>query len=179
MACRPLRLWGAPVFGFTAIHDIEDKHRTELALTSFAGDPHAYTAQLGDTTALALCGQRRIVLGLSATAHMPGGTMHHLITPPPGTSPTTSPAPSCCGRSPCGTNGTTPSGSREPPTSTGTRPINRWAAHSWSQHIVQHLKKLASRPATAHRARILVACTSYVGAAQLAEGMISAGADPK
>lgn len=47
------------------------------------------------------------------------------------------------------------------------------------KHCTQHLKKLASRPATAHRARILVACTSYLGAEQLAEGMLSAGADPE
>lgn len=65
----------------------------------------------------------------------------------------------------------------------GTSDIHRDQAHQqmgralWS-HIVQHLKKLGSRASTAHRARILVACTSYVGAGQLAEGMISAGADP-
>ncbi|MFJ8954908.1 hypothetical protein ACIRJL_10190 [Streptomyces sp. NPDC102383] len=168
---------GAPVFGFTAIHDIEDKHRTELALTSFAGDPHAYTAQLGDTTALALCGQRRIVLGLSATAHMPGGTMHHLITPPTWYVPdditgslVLKPLPLMDERN-------------NPIRISGTSDVHRDQAHQqmgralWS-HIVQHLKKLGSRASTAHRARILVACTSYVGAGQLAEGMISAGADP-
>lgn len=170
---------GAPVFGFTAIHDIEDKHRTELALTSFAGDPHAYTAQLGDTTALALCGQRRIVLGLSATAHMPGGTMHHLITPP------TWYVPDDITGSLVLRSLTLRDERNNPIRISGASDIHRDQAHHqmgralWSQHIVQHLKKLASRPATAHRARILVACTSYVGAAQLAEGMISAGADPE
>lgn len=170
---------GAPVFGFTAIHDIEDTHRTELALTSFAGDPHAYTAQLGDTTALALCGQRRIVLGLSATAYMPGGTMHHLIAAP------TWYVPDDITGSLVLRSLTLRDERNNPIRISGTSDIHRDRAHQqmgralWSQHIVQHLKKLASRSATAHRARILVACTSYVGAAQLAEGMISAGADPE
>ncbi|WP_406194750.1 hypothetical protein OH807_05880 [Kitasatospora sp. NBC_01560] len=169
---------GAPVFGFTAIHDVEDKHRTELALTSFTGDPHAYTAQLGDTTALALCSQRRIVIGLSATAHMPGGTMHHLITPPTWYVPDDI----------TGSLVLRPlrlvDDRNNPIRISGTSDIHRDQAHQqmgralWTQ-IIQRLKKLASRPATAHRARILVACTSYLGAAQLAEGMISAGADPE
>lgn len=168
---------GAPVFGFTAAHDVEDKYRSELALTSFTGDPHAYTAMLGDTTALALCGTRRIVVGLSATAHMPGGTMHHLITAPTWYVPDD-------------ITGTLSLRSLTlfdeknlPIRISGSSDVRRDMAHQkmgralWS-HVTQHLTKLASRPATAHRARILVACTSYIGAAQLADGMISAGADP-
>lgn len=169
---------GMPVFGFTAAHDIEDKHRSELALTSFTGDPHAYTAALGDTTALALCGQRRIVIGLSATAHMPGGTMHHLITPPTWYVPDDI----------TGTlrlrSLTLHDEKGAPIRISGTSDVRRDMAHQtmgralWS-HLTQQLNKIASRPSTAHRARVLVACTSYVGAAQLAEGMIAAGADPE
>ncbi len=169
---------GMPVFGFTAAHDVEDKYRSELALTSFTGDPHAYTAALGETTALALCGQRRIVIGLSATAHMPGGTMHHLITPPTWYVPdditgtlTLRPLPLYDDKG-------------APIRISGSSDVRRDMAHQtmgralWN-HVTQHLAKIASRPATAHRARILVACTSYLGAAQLAEGMIAAGADPE
>ena len=168
---------GEPVFGFTAAHDVEDKYRSELALTSFTGDPHAYTAMLGDTTALALCGTRRIVIGLSATAHMPGGTMHHLITPP------TWYVPDDITGTLSLRSLTLHDDKNQPIRISGTSDIRRDKAHQtmgralWS-HLTQHLKKLHSRPATAHRARVLVACTSYLGAAQLAEGMISAGADP-
>ncbi|MGC5031140.1 hypothetical protein [Micromonospora sp. DT229] len=169
---------GEPVFGFTAAHDVEDKYRSELALTSFTGDPHAYTAMLGDTTALSLCGTRRIVVGLSATAHMPGGTMHHLIVPP------TWYVPDDITGSLSLRSLILYDDKNEPVRISGSSDIRRDMAHQtmgralWS-HITQHLKKLASRPATAHRARILVACTSYLGAAQLAEGMVSAGADPE
>lgn len=168
---------GAPVFGFTAAHDVEDKYRSELALTSFTGDPHAYTAMLGDTTALALCGTRRIVVGLSATAHMPGGTMHHLITPP------TWYVPDDITGTLSLRSLTLFDDKNLPIRISGSSDVRRDMAHQkmgralWS-HVTQHLTKIASRPATAHRARILVACTSYIGATQLAEGMISAGADP-
>ena len=168
---------GQPVFGFTAAHDVEDKYRSELALTSFTGDPHAYTAMLGDTTAMALCGTRRIVIGLSATAYMPGGTMHHLITPP------TWYVPDDITGSLSLRSLTLYDDKDLPIRISGSSDIRRDMAHQkmgralWS-HLTQHLKKLRSRPTTAHRARVLVACTSYLGAAQLAEGMISAGADP-
>jgi hypothetical protein len=169
---------GEPVFGFTAAHDVEDKYRSELALTSFTGDPHAYTAMLGETTAMALCGARRIVIGLSATAHMPGGTMHHLITPP------TWYVPDDITGSLSLRSLTLYDDKNLPIRISGSSDIRRDMAHQkmgralWS-HLTQHLKKLLSRPATAHRARVLVACTSYLGAAQLAEGMISAGAEPE
>jgi hypothetical protein len=168
---------GQPVFGFTAAHDVEDKYRSELALTSFTGDPHAYTAMLGETTAMALCGTRRIVIGLSATAHMPGGTMHHLITPP------TWYVPDDITGSLSLRSLTLHDDKNQPIRISGSADIRRDMAHQkmgralWS-HLTQHLKKLASRAVTAHRARVLVACTSYLGATQLAEGMISAGADP-
>jgi hypothetical protein len=169
---------GAPVFGFSAAHDVEDKYRSELALTSFTGDPHTYTATIGDTTALALVGVRRIVVGLSATAHMPGGTMHHLITPPTWYVPDDITGTLSLRALPLYDD------KNEPIRISGSSDIHRDMAHqrmgrALLSHLSQHLAKLAARPATAHRARILVACTSYLGAAQLAEGMVSAGADPE
>ncbi|WP_201296808.1 hypothetical protein [Nocardiopsis sp. FR26] len=170
---------GAPVFGFTASHDDEEKHRSELALTSFTNDPHASTAHLGDVTALALTGRRRIVLGMSATAYMPGGTMHHLIVKPTWYVPDDI----------TGTLSLRPialkDDSNVPIRISGNSDVRRDRAHQdmgralWGQHVNPHLQKLARRPNTQHRARILVACTSYIGAAQLAEGMVSAGADPE
>jgi hypothetical protein len=168
---------GQPVFGFSAAHDVEDKYRSSLALTSFAGDPHAYTAMLGDSTALALCGTRRIVIGLSATAHMPGGTMHHLITAP------TWYVPDDITGSLSLRTLVLYDDQNNPIRISGSSDLRRDQAHQtmgralWS-HLTQQLRKISSRPATAHRARMLVACTSYLGASQLAEGMISAGADP-
>ena len=49
---------------------------------AFGGDPHVYTVSLGDTTALALAGTRRIVLGLSATAYFPFAPHYHVHPPP-------------------------------------------------------------------------------------------------
>jgi hypothetical protein len=169
---------GAPVFGFGAVHDTEHKQRTELHLTSFTGDPHASIVQLGETTALAHCGQRRIIMGFSATAYMPGGTMHHLIVEPTWYVPD-----DITGRLIIRKLVLTDE-DNNPIQISGTADLDRDRAHhtmgrSLWKHASQQLRKLASNPQSAHRARMLIAVTSYQGGQQLAEGMIGAGANPE
>ncbi|OPC76435.1 hypothetical protein B4N89_47385, partial [Embleya scabrispora] len=72
---------GRPLIAFEEVFDPEDVSATRLQLHALAGDPHTYTATLGDVTALAYCGRRRIVVGLSASAFMPFASRHHLVAP--------------------------------------------------------------------------------------------------
>ena len=73
---------GRLVFAFTEHRDDTGDEPARLTTAAFGGDPHVHTVSLGDTTALALAGTRRIVLGLSATAYFPGAPHHHVHTRP-------------------------------------------------------------------------------------------------
>lgn len=73
---------GRLVFAFTEHREDTGDEPTRLTTAAFGGDPHVYTVSLGDTTALALAGTRRIVLGLSATAYFPFAPHYHVHVSP-------------------------------------------------------------------------------------------------
>ncbi|WP_344007315.1 hypothetical protein [Streptomyces thermocarboxydovorans] len=73
---------GRALFAFSETFDPADRHQTALRLKSYAGDPHAHLAYLGEVTALAHTGTRRAVIGMSATAFMPYAPRHHLLPEP-------------------------------------------------------------------------------------------------
>ncbi|ONK12589.1 hypothetical protein [Streptomyces sp. MP131-18] len=73
---------GRLMFAFTEDVRTEVPQDTRLSVAAFGGDPHTYITTLGQITALAHSGHRRIVLGLSATAYAPGAHRHHVHTAP-------------------------------------------------------------------------------------------------
>jgi hypothetical protein len=164
---------GRLVFAFTEHHDDTGAEPTRLTTVAFGGDPHVYTVSLGDTTALAHAGVRRIVLGLSATAHFPYAPRHHIHTQPrwwvsddnPGTV-TIEPAPigpeSQAAIKVSGLSGTA--------RNDATRQLGRLL---WTRRLAAELQRLHCDDPT--RARVLLATTSYDGARQVAEGLALAG----
>jgi hypothetical protein len=164
---------GRLVFAFTEHHDDTGAEPTRLNTVAFGGDPHVYTVSLGDTTALAHAGMRRIVLGLSATAYFPYAPRHHIHTQPrwwvsddnPGTV-TIEPAPigpeSQAAIKVSGLSGTA--------RSDATRQLGRLL---WTRRLAAELQRLHRDDPG--RARVLLATTSYDGARQVAEGLALAG----
>jgi hypothetical protein len=158
---------GRLVFAFTEHRDDTGDEPTRLTTAAFGGDPHVYTVSLGDTTALAMAGTRRIVLGLSATAYFPFAPHYHVHAPPrwwvsddnPGT--VTIDAASVDTRI---------SGLDEPARTENTRLL---AQRLWTRRLDAELQHLHQEDPG--RARVLLATTSYDGARLVAEGLAAAG----
>lgn len=72
---------GRIVFAFGLHADPDDPTAGQLTVEIVGGDPHGYVADLGLTTAVALTGASRPVLGVSATAFFPGAAGEHLHRP--------------------------------------------------------------------------------------------------
>ncbi|MDX3433895.1 hypothetical protein PV664_33985 [Streptomyces sp. ME01-18a] len=73
---------GRLMFAFTEDVRTGVPEDTRLSVAAFGGDPHTYVTTLGQITALAHSGHKRIVVGLSATAYAPGAHRHHVHTVP-------------------------------------------------------------------------------------------------
>ncbi|MFD9702119.1 hypothetical protein [Lentzea sp. NPDC059081] len=73
---------GRLVFAFTEYYDDSGNEPARLSTAAFGGDPHLYAISLGDITALAQAGTRRIVLGMSATSYFPHAPHSHLHVRP-------------------------------------------------------------------------------------------------
>ncbi|WP_159073523.1 hypothetical protein [Streptomyces sp. RTd22] len=73
---------GRLMFAFTEDVRTGVPEDTRLSVAAFGGDPHTYVTTLGQITALAHSGHKRVVLGLSATAYAPGAHRHHVHTVP-------------------------------------------------------------------------------------------------
>ncbi|MFJ7212894.1 hypothetical protein [Amycolatopsis sp. NPDC098790] len=73
---------GRLVFAFTEYYDDTGNEPAQLSTAAFGGDPHLYAINLGDITALAHAGTRRIVLGMSATSYFPHAPHSHLHVRP-------------------------------------------------------------------------------------------------
>lgn len=166
---------GRVLFAFTEQHDPELPRDTSLRVSGFGGDPHTYVTTLGDLTALAHTGRRRIVVGLSATGYFPGAPHHHVHARPSWWVPDDA------------TGGievhAAPVTDEE---MTFLRVSGTWGAERsdtlvqlgrrlWTTRLEPGLVRLASDPASAHRARLLLATTSYQGAHDLARGLSAAG----
>ncbi|MFJ6943353.1 hypothetical protein ACISU4_01625 [Streptomyces wuyuanensis] len=73
---------GRLMFAFTEDVRTGVPEDTRLSVAAFGGDPHTYVTTLGQITALAHSGHKRVVLGLSATAYAPGAHRHHVHAVP-------------------------------------------------------------------------------------------------
>ena len=164
---------GRLVFAFTEHYDDTGDEPARLTTAAFGGDPHVHTVSLGDTTALALAGTRRIVLGLSATAYFPGAPHHHVHVRPrwwvsddnPGT--VTIEAVPVTGQD---LEDIKVSGLVGPARADAIRQLARLL---WPRRLDAELQRL--RRDDPARARVLLATTSYDGARQAAEGLSLAG----
>lgn len=167
---------GRLVFAFTEYYDDTGGDPARLSTAAFGGDPHTYTVGIGDTTALARAGVRRIVLGMSATSYFPGAPHHHLHTTPKWSvsdenpdSVTILPAPvhdeQGRARRISGLDGAE--------RAAATRQI---ATDLWKERLRPELARL--RKDDRGRARVLLATTSYVAARHVAEGLSAAGVAP-
>ncbi|MGA4838884.1 hypothetical protein [Streptomyces sp. G45] len=166
---------GRLVFAFTEYYDDTGGDPARLSTAAFGGDPHTYTVGLGDTTALAHAGVRRIVLGMSATSYFPGAPHHHIHTTPKWSvadeNPNTVrilPAPVYDedGRH------RRISGLEGAERAMATQLI---AASLWDRYLRDELTELEGKGQD--RARVLLATTSYAAAHHVAEGLSTAGVD--
>ncbi|SDY77343.1 hypothetical protein SAMN05216215_1034103 [Saccharopolyspora shandongensis] len=171
----PYGSMGRVLFAFTETYDDSRPLDTTLTVSAFGGDPHTYVAALGELTALAHTGCPRIVLGLSATAYFPGAPHHHVYVPPTWWVPDDHTGGITVHASPISDE------ERAFLRISGTYGTERSAVLSqlgrllWTKRLHPALRDLAADPDSAHRARLLLATTSYQGARDLAEGLSAAG----
>ena len=164
---------GRLLFAFRESRDLSGREYARLATAAFGGDPHSYLVGLGDTTALALAGVRRIVLGLSATSYFPRAPQHHVFVEPRWWvsdlgkgAVTVRAAPIELGP---GKNARI-SGLDGAAWEDAVRLVG---SQLWSRHLEQELKRLTRDDPD--RVSVLLATTSYRAAELLAEGLSSAG----
>jgi hypothetical protein len=166
---------GRLMFAFTEHHDDTGNEPTQLSTAAFGGDPHTYTVTLGDITALAHAGARRIVLGMSATSFFPLAPHHHVHARPrwwvrddnPGT---VTVVPSKIHRDGELIN---VSGKEGRARADNTRLL---AQRLWTAELDAELQRLCREDPA--RARILLATTSYEAGRHAAEGLSAAGVAP-
>ncbi|MEW2634729.1 hypothetical protein AB0903_24570 [Streptomyces sp. NPDC048389] len=167
---------GRLVFAFTEDHSPKSPQDTKLSAAAFGGDPHSYITSLGQITALAQAGHRRVVLGLSATAYMPGAHRHHIharpmfVVPDEGSEVTIDarPIPGLEGEL-IRISGLSGKQRREATRQLGMK--------LWSE-LSRELEVLAAENMPGIQDAILLATTSYQSCRDLAEGMRAAGAPP-
>jgi hypothetical protein len=173
---------GRAVFGFAVTGDPNDPSDRRLNAEILSGDPHAYTADLGSTTAAALTGHPRIVLGLSATAYLPGAPTNHVYGQVIGHYPDD--ANTGTGRLTVSnasindriTNrGITISGAAR---NRKRELLDSIGAGLWEQLLEPRLETLHQHPDPDRRsrARVLLVTNSYEQAVDLARGLINGGA---
>jgi hypothetical protein len=166
---------GRLVFAFTEYLDPENTSSAWLRTAAFGGDPHVYVPRIGDVTALAHTGVRRIVVGLSATAYFPRAPQHHVHVRPrwyvsdDNESEVTVKAAEVFD----GDEAIRVSGRSGPDRAEATRVLARLL---WSRELEKELVLLKDK--NDGRARVLLATTSYESAVHIAEGLVSAGAAP-
>ncbi|MFD5552631.1 hypothetical protein ACFWIA_02185 [Streptomyces sp. NPDC127068] len=166
---------GRLVFAFTEYFDDTGADPAQLMTTAFGGDPHSYVVGLGDTTALAHAGVRRIVLGLSATSYFPGAPHHHVHTKPSWWVADDTPGMVHILPAPILDEETRPRRISGLEGSARDDSITRIAGSLWGTYLRAELERL--RADDRDRARVLLATTSYLAARQVAEGLFSAGVE--
>lgn len=164
---------GRLVFAFNEHYDDKGQKPTRLTTAAFGGDPHTHIVRLGDVTALARVGVRRIVLGLSATSYFPGAPLHHLHTRPRWWVRDDNPESVTITSTPVlDGNGEALriSGKEGTARANATRQI---AMSLWRDELMGELARLAVEEP--ERQRILLAVTSYDTGRHVAEGLHKAG----
>jgi len=167
----PLGPLGRTLFAFSENYDPDRIDDTSLRVNAFGGDPHEYVRSMGETTALALLGHRRCVVGLSATAYFPGAPHHHVFIEPTWWVPDSVTGGIDLAAAPISdeeqefirVSGT--SGQRRRET------MQRLGSLLWTKHLRPELDRLAADPETSGRLRLLLATTSYEGAEDIARGV--------
>ena len=166
---------GRVLFAFTELHDDDRPQDTQLRVSGFGGDPHTYVTGLGELTALAHTGHQRAVIGLSATGYFPGAPHHHVGVRPTWWVPDDEtggivirPAPVSNEEKQflriSGTSG-----------DERTRNLVELGRLLWNKRLSPALRVLEADPDSTHRARLLLALTSYDAGRDLAEGISAAG----
>jgi hypothetical protein len=167
---------GRLVFAFTEDYNPKAPQDTKLCAAAFGGDPHRYITDLGQNTALAQSGHPRVILGLSATAFMPGAHRHHVHTRPAFIVPDEGSEVIIDARAIPGMDGellriSGLSGKRR------REATQQLGMRLWSE-LSRELADLAAANERGIQDSILLATTSYESCRDLAEGMRLAGAPP-
>jgi hypothetical protein len=172
---------GRSVFGFAVTGDADDPSERILSAEIIAGDPHAYTAELGMTTAPALTGSPRIVLGMSATACLPGSPTFHVHAKTRWYLPDSADAGT--GRLEVKSGAVIGLDGRAITFSGADRRVKtdlmtEIGLRLWHQSLEDHLRHLHHHedPAWRERARVLLVTNSYEQTVELCRGLIKAGA---
>jgi hypothetical protein len=168
---------GRLVFAFTEHVDADDIDDAWLRSAAFGGDPHVYVACLGDTTALARAGVRRVVLGLSATAYFPMAPHHHVHVEPRWWVRDDTDTVRVLAAEVVGDSGDAVrvSGLEGAERTAATHDL---AGLLWKSHLERELVRLHDEEEEQDRARVLLATTSYTSAQHVAKGLVDAGVDP-
>ncbi|MFB6397860.1 hypothetical protein [Polymorphospora lycopeni] len=170
---------GRAVFGFAVTGDQNDPSERQLNAEIISGDPHAYTAELGMTTAPALTGTPRIVLGMSATAHLPGAPTTHVHAevacyyPDDATAGTGKLTVSNAAVNDATNRGITISGAAR---NRKAQLLGDIGAALWEQTLEPRLTNLQQHPHRRDRARVLLVTNSYEQGVELCRGLIRGGA---
>lgn len=157
----PLGPLGRKVVGFA--FRTQEGDPGALHAQSLCGDPHGLVRDLGEVGALSLAGQKRVVLGLSATAYFAGSPKSHVLSPvrllQPDESEGVQVAALMVRDVDRGGDAVRVSGEASP--SRRLERVARLAFLMWGQFLSPHLDGLASHPPTRDRARALLVTGSY------------------
>lgn len=166
---------GRLVFAFTEYYDDTGGEPARLSTAAFGGDPHTYTVGLGDVTALAHAGVRRIVLGMSATSYFPGAPHHHIHTTPKWWVADDKPNAVKILSAPINDEHDRPRRISGLEGTARGAAVQRIATAMWDRYLRPELERLGVEEKD--RARVLLATTSYEAARHVAEGLSTAGVD--
>lgn len=155
----PLGALGRRVVGFVFRRHADDAGA--LHARGLVGDPHGLIAGLGEVSALALAGEPRAVVGLSATAWFPGSPKSDVLSPIWLVQPDASDGVSIHGVMVSGQEGQPLRVSGEPSPSRRLGQVSQLAFSMWDQFLREHLKGLASHEDTRDRAKVLIVTGSY------------------
>jgi hypothetical protein len=166
---------GRVLFAFTELHDDDHPEDTQLRVSGFGGDPHTYVTGLGELTALAHAGHQRVVMGLSATGYFPGAPHHHVGVRPAWWVPDDETGGVVIRPAPVSDEEKRFLRVSGVPLEERARNLVHLGRLLWVKRLSPALRALEADPANSHRARILLALTSYDAGRDLAEGISAAG----
>ena len=166
---------GRVLFAFTELHDDDHPEDTQLRVSGFGGDPHTYVTSLGELTALAHAGHQRAVVGLSATGYFPGAPHHHVGVRPAWWVPDDETGGVVIRAAPVSDEEKRFLRVSGVPLDERARNLVDLGRLLWVKRLSPALRALEADPGNAHRARLLLALTSYDAGRDLAEGISAAG----